>query len=142
MGVRGITNISSGGASGGGLTQEEHDALMSMASMPARGDVNPEKSTLFPTIIGNSYNAWFPIIGFDKVSVMRSVTNITQAMFADSAGATISTITLPSANTWSDYIDVPSNAMFLKMYAGSGNGTVHYSLLTADSPYNPDNQTP
>lgn len=135
---------SSTGSGGGGLTQEEHDALMSIASMPARGDINPERSISSQgvTIAANS-TGYIPILGYDKIAVGRGTNTPSSIYFADVSGNNIGTISVPSSsNTFGEYVSIPSNAIYVAAVSASLNIWFECSLLTADSPYNPDNQNP
>ena len=148
---RGISNL--GG--GGGLTQEEHDALMSIASMPARGDFNPNKESSTGTNFTISFRAdgnaslclsAVPCSGYDKLAFYHNYTASSITLYWGRAdGTRYEAFSTPAKNVWSDYNDVPSDAVSLviRTYvsgvtAYAANGSV--SMLTADSPYNPDNQ--
>ena len=132
---------SSGGSGGGGLTEEEHDALMSIASMPARGDFNPEKAASNAFLVYKRSDAIMRVccIGYDKASIKFQGSGTSRSIsFIDDRNTTISTHSLPNDSSWSNYFDVPNNAVSFDVVCDNGN--LFYSLLTADSPYNPDNQ--
>lgn len=148
---RGISNL--GG--GGGLTQEEHDALMSIASMPARGDWNAEKQDILPVYRGTVKNGFYvriPLIGYAKLAFKLDGTDTTyfngkvNLYFVSDNDTQIETLTKPANRVWSDYLDIPSDAVALEIVGTNADtslyGFVYASILTADSPYNPDNQTP
>ena len=145
---RGISNL--GG--GGGLTQEEHDALMSIASMPARGDWNAEKQDILPVYRGTVKNGFYvriPLIGYAKLA-FKLDGNPTyfygkvNLYFVSDNDTQIETLTKPANRVWSEYLDIPSNAVALEIVGPDADtsldGFVYASMLTADSPYNPDNQ--
>ena len=136
----GTNIVGSGSSGGGGLTQQEHEWLESLASMPALGDINPDKAATTAYIgAPSSGSSAFPVKGYDKIAVYWKSSK-PSPNFIDSSGTVISAISMPSsASTWSDYIDIPSNATYVQI--ASGSAVLYYSLLTADSSYNPDNQT-
>lgn len=137
---RGISNL--GG--GGGLTQEEHDALMSIASMPARGDVNPGKLSNIQSYIIASSKGFFPIIGYDKIAIKKyQNTSSMKIQDANEVDLAVIDLSATAVGNWTDYVTIPTNAVYLRADSSSaGTMAVVYSLLTKDSPYNPDNQTP
>lgn len=150
-----------GAASGGGLTQEEHDALMSFASLPARADYNPNKQTPStynrnPSVYnmaliadGSTSYSCIPCIGYAKLAFYYvSTANIVSVHWGRSDGSIDSESAFDiTRNTWSNYVDIPQDAICL-VAKGTLSGTTGaafpctVSMLTADSPYNPDNQTP
>lgn len=149
--MRGLTNL--GG--GGGLTAEEHGWLESLANFqPNMYDINPEKQT--GTWI---YGLWcgggsgmtkgftsLPVSGYAKFAIYNNSGNRSfKISYYDTHGQKVtedSTIS-PAANTWCDYQDIPSGTAFLyitSVWQSTDTVLGAYSLLTADSPYNPDNQ--
>ena len=133
---------------GGGLTQEEHDWLESISSMPARGDINPGKIYGTPFVLcsySNTSYAYIPILGYDKVAIAVSSASSTGSTmkFIDNYGQVVSTTPKPSTDrAFTDYVDIPNNAVVLLVESPGTSIVVYYSMLTADSPYNPDNQNP
>ena len=144
--MKSIDNIRSA-SGGGGLTQEEHDALMSLASMPARGDWNPEKiSTDIYAIVHQPSTggselaiAHCNVVGYDKIAVRVSSSSPTVAcQFLAANGDVISNISI--STSWSNYISIPENAVCVYAKVATYPGMIYISMLTKDSPYNPDNQ--
>lgn len=146
---QGRTIGSSGGSGGGGLTEEEHDALMSIASMPARGDINPECNLsghgtmplLFPYNNNQAYTTRIPILGYAKIGLGASRTITCKMIKADNTQ--MSSFTISGTASLSNYIDIPEDVVELAITPSTGADavySVYYSLLTSDSPYNPDNQ--
>ena len=138
--------ISSGSSGGGGLTQEEHDWLESVAKMPNYYDINPEKQTVngfFRTNV-SSFGT-LPVLGYDKIALYQWASYYVDYRFNYKDGSTDSSFTgRTTRGAWTNYIQIPENAN--EIYFSSNSGTesyaaISYSLLTADSPYNPDNQT-
>lgn len=142
-----VLDSSTGSGGGGGLTQEEHEALMSISSMPARGDFNPLKETdsdLAMRSYTNNYAIAAPIlIGYDKVAFYFSAGGNGNVQILDAAGNVLSTIAF-TINTWSSYYDIPEGGVYLKFVSPTSQNSIAcwVSLLTKDSPYNPDNQNP
>ena len=140
-----IQNRTSSGR--GGLTPEEHDALMSISSMPARGDWNPEKlstevyAIVYQPSTGGGHQAVTScnVVGYDKIAVCASsssATNVCQFLAAN--GDVISNISI--STSWSNYISIPENAVCVYASVQTYPGRIYVSMLTKDSPYNPDNQ--
>lgn len=145
-----------GGAASGGLTAEEHEWLESLANYtPNMYDINPTKTQGQPGAIriggvgsSTSYSN-IPCCGYDKVSLMTTQTSssrIPKYTFQYADGSVDDYENVPT--TWSNWITIPQNAVLIKFSEiGPSSDTaylswVYFSLLTKDSPYNPDNQTP
>lgn len=146
--------IGSSGGSGGGLTQEEHDWLESLASYtPNMYDINPLKTTstseltggkLFigcRKIGGETTKSYLPVCGYDKIAFNGSVATCSfRFVYAD--GTTDPSYTSINNGTWTNYYTIPDNAVYVQIeqYYDTSNhmtGDLYYSLLTKDSPYNP-----
>lgn len=130
---RGISNL--GG--GGGLTQEEHDALMSIASMPARGDVNPTKDLdNFKIFSTNGTSSDLVVDGYDTLSLYKYSTSGSGTCSWIKRDGTSEALTV-TVGSWND-IAIPSDAQILRLVTSSGTSlTLRYALFTTDSPYNP-----
>ena len=126
--MHGQTVGSGSSSGGGGLTPEEHGWLESLASMPARGDVNAEKTTVVQCALQSGAVVYFPIIGYDKISTAHLVNVPSSLKLCTSTGDVVSSLTIPSGSTvWSNYEDIPSNAAYLKVTA-SNNLAFYYSF--------------
>ena len=142
-----------GSSGGGGLTQEEHDALMSLAAYePNMYDINPNKEAGSSVAAGciklgvgsSNPKCYMPVCGYDKLALYKYSSSGTSSFkWAYSDGSESETVSSLSSNTWSEYYTIPSNAIcaiITGTYTADSWITVNYSLLTKDSPYNPDNQ--
>ena len=147
--MRGLTNL--GG--GGGLTAEEHGWLESLANYePNMYDINPTKEQAQPglwRLCGGGSNYSYiniPCCGYNKIAMKTDQTSsskIPAYAFYYADGSVDSYTNL--STTWTNWITIPENAVIIKIRV-QGNGDsaypvlVYFSLLTKDSPYNPDNQ--
>ena len=161
-GITGGNTGENASISGGGLTQEEHDALMSLVSYtPNMYDINPTQSTVMlytadntatPGLFIYAYTGGakrytsFPVCGYTKIAFNNN-TNIPGGIkfcyiYVDGTQSEYYSITY---NSWTEYYDIPSNCLTVKIHNSTSItnnywDSLCYSLLTADSPYNPDNQ--
>lgn len=154
-----VLGASIGGSGGGGLTQEEHDWLESLAKYtPNMYDVNPTKSqdyALNVYVPNGTYNdsKRVPIVvcGYDAVSFYKYTASNTYAKFVwVYADGSISDEVNFSASSypigWHDF-KIPENAIAIKLAGPISNavsnsyGITYFALFTKDSPYNPLNQS-
>ena len=144
---------SSGGSGGGGLTEEEHDWLESLAAYePNMWDINPNlvadtgstppgadaysiyvpyRSTLFEF----SGVDKFPVCGYKRIKVwgFASVYNKEKFRFQFADNSFGQTIDFVSG--WSDWITVPENAIGVQFAHTNSNGNMYmyYALSTSES---------
>ena len=148
----GGTSVNQGVTSGGiGLSSQEHEWLEQMhndvaaiASMPARGDINPtqSKNSIYRAAPGTKTSWKIPVIGYDKFSLI--IDNTTAAYQLSYSVVDTNGNSLISGNfgpQWSEYIQIPENGVMLIVSSPYDHTlTASVSILTKDSPYNPDNQ--
>ena len=127
---------------GSGLTQEEHNAIMSIASMPARGDVNPNFDiSAFNVTVVQTTPVVMPIYGYDKIRLKNNGTYQVKYQFVNIDGSLIGMSTNIDSNSDTGYIQIPNDARAVRVVGTTTiTAPVMYSLITTDSTYNPDNQ--
>lgn len=146
-------------ANGGGLTQEEHDWLESLASYtPNMYDINPTKQqNCFISVAGTtayktSNRRALVVCGYDVISFYKYATTVQYAKFVwEYNDGTLSEEVDFMASSypigWHDF-KIPENAVAIKCFGpvsaamgDSGYGATQFALFTKDSPYNPLNQS-
>jgi hypothetical protein len=72
-----------------------------------------------------------PISGYKKIALQRRTSDSESFLrFKSSDGSTISSIPSTTANTWTNYVDIPDNAVILETScSSSGHVSFNYSLL-------------
>ena len=153
----GGTSVNQGGATGGGLTKEEHDVLMSLGSFqPNMYDINPEKLTdkwIYGLYCGGGSGAQkeftsIPVSGYKKFALYSHGSSTGYKFtisYYDTHGnkVTDDTTINMQPTSWTEYLDIPDGTALLYvtgLWWESNKLYGSYSLLTANSPYNPDNQ--
>ena len=121
----GTNIVGSGSGGGGGLTQEEHDWLESLAAYePNMYDINPNLVTdtnlpeglaitayTIKSSTGASYNK-LPVCGYKSVKVNAlTAYSYFKYQFQLSDGSLTQEVNFP--NGWSDWISIPDNAVAL-----------------------------
>lgn len=115
MSVAKIDNI------GGGITLE---------------DINPNKLnqhgsyTLLLPASSSNYYITFPVQGYSSIAFAKADSSITLKYYFDlndGTSTSVTTLTV-SQNIWSSDIDIPDNAMFIKVASSSGNASVQYAM--------------
>jgi hypothetical protein len=148
----GTNIVGSGGSGGGGLTQQEHEWLESLASYtPNMYDINAEKNTagnvpgrIIVCADTDSPRSYIPVCGYDKIAFYQASSGRTMKYKWLYSDGTMSEETTLTYNTWTDYISIPANVVCVVItayYSSMTYSAFNYSLLTKDSLYNPDNQT-
>lgn len=110
-------------------------------------DVNPTKSTTLGTAAwiaaygstsSDTSVAHIPVCGYDKIAMDGTGYNWKYKIrYVDGSESAEQSLT---KNVWSDWISIPANALLFLCWNTGNTVTMYYSLLTKDSPYNPDNQ--
>lgn len=145
-----VLDSSTGSGGGGGLTQEEHDALMSLAAYePNMHDINPNladggavnnpESYLICVYNRSSHFLYeaqnkMPVCGYKRIKVWVGSGQYTyikfRFQFADNSFGTA----IDAVNGWTDWITIPSNAVAIQFSnTYSSAYFVAYSLSTSES---------
>lgn len=149
----GTNIVGSGSGGGGGLTQEEHDWLESLASYtPNMYDINPNLvdssgqpgaecySTYVTSLSGHfmyDYYCKIPVCGYKRVKIWGNPASSAYSyikyrfQFADNSFGTPSN----AVSGWTDWITIPENAVGLQFSNNNerANITVCYALSTSES---------
>lgn len=94
-------------------------------------DVNPNQSTdpPFYSYIVNGGSLRFPINGYKKLSYKTSASGAANVVkLTDVEGNVVQTLSA-STTSWSNYVDIPSNADFILVTSNNASGSFYYSLL-------------
>ena len=110
------------------------------------GSTNETTSCLVSASGSSSYGySVIPVCGYSKLAIKGSTALKAYWKLND---GTLQQFFNAAGTAWTDYLDIPANCVqvLLEVMSASSSAVarvnVYYSLLTADSPYNPDNQTP
>lgn len=145
----GTNIVGSGGSGGGGLTQEEHEWLESLAAYePNMWDVNPNLVTgsddpASVSIVLNyvSGTHWaipgtniIPVCGYKRIKINCSATYYSYIKHRFKLSDGSFTSDFAAVNGWTDWIDIPENAIALCTSSSANQYTaMYYSLSTSES---------
>lgn len=144
-----VLDSSTGSGGGGGLTQEEHDALMSLAAYePNMYDANPTliddsaQANSFKIYMYHGYNKTnrpginkIPVCGYKRIKVSADAGDHSYLKYEFQLSDGSWSHEISATSGWSDWITIPENAIAFHVSSSYSSGyfSVAISLSASES---------